>query len=146
MKVLKIVLLVVFISLGCLLSGCGETKAEKHLRQGNEYLRYYSQGKYEQAIDEFQKVIKIDPNNLLGHFFLGVCYKLQGELDAADAAAILIADQGNEMVIPNTYTTIGNEAFFNTGLISVEIPNSVTIINKGAFAYTGLASVVIFFR
>ena len=64
----------------------------------------------------------------------------------ADAAAILIADRGNEVVIPNTYTTIGNEAFFNTGLISVEIPNSVTIINKGAFAYTGLASVVIFFR
>ena len=64
----------------------------------------------------------------------------------ADAAAILIADQGNEVVIPNTYTTIGDEAFFNTGLISVEIPNSVTIINKGAFAYTGLASVVIFFR
>ena len=47
MKILKIVLLVVFISLGCLLSGCGETKAEKHLRQGNEYLRHYSQGKYE---------------------------------------------------------------------------------------------------
>ena len=64
----------------------------------------------------------------------------------ADAAAILIADQGNEVVILKTYTTIGNEVFFNTGLISVEIPNSVTIVNKGAFAYTRLASVVIFFR
>ena len=64
----------------------------------------------------------------------------------ADAPAILIADQGNEVVILKTYTTIGNEVFFNTGLISVEIPNSVTIINKGAFAYTGLALVVIFFR
>ena len=105
MKVLKIVWLVIFIGLGCLLSGCSEKEVEKHFRQGNEY---YSQGKYEQAIDEFQKVIKIDPNNLLGHFFLGACYKLQGELDAA---AILIADQGNEVVIPNTYTTIGNEDF-----------------------------------
>ena len=64
----------------------------------------------------------------------------------ADAAAILIADQGNEVVIPSTYNSIGDGAFFDTGLISVEIPNSVTIINKGAFAYTGLASVVIFFR
>ena len=39
----------------------------------------------------------------------------------ADDAAILIADQGNEVVIPNTYTTIGNEVFFNTGLASVVI-------------------------
>ena len=39
----------------------------------------------------------------------------------ADAAAILIADQGNEVVIPNTYTNIGNEVFFNTGLASVVI-------------------------
>jgi len=50
MKVLKIVFLVHFICLGCLLSGCGETEARKHFRQGNEY---YSQGEYEQAIDEY---------------------------------------------------------------------------------------------
>ena len=49
MKVLKIVLLVVFIGLGCLLSGCGEMEAKKHFRQEYEYSQ---QGKLEEAIAE----------------------------------------------------------------------------------------------
>ncbi|MBP97657.1 hypothetical protein CMK18_17025 [Candidatus Poribacteria bacterium] len=36
MKVLKIVLLVVFICLGCVLSDCGEMGIEKYFRQGYE--------------------------------------------------------------------------------------------------------------
>ena len=69
-----------FIGLGCLSSVYGETKAEKHLRQGNEY---YSQGKYEQAIDEFQKVIKIDPSFVPPHYNLGNLYYQQGKFDDA---------------------------------------------------------------
>ena len=80
MRIRNTIWLIVFIGLGCLLSGCSETEAEKHFRQGHEY---YSQGEYKQAIAEYQKVIEIDPNNLLGLFLLGACYKLQGELDDA---------------------------------------------------------------
>ena len=80
MKVLKIVLLVVFISLGCLLSGCGETETDKHFRQRYEY---YWQGEYEQAISELQKVIEIDPNYLDAHVGLGLVYRQQSKLDDA---------------------------------------------------------------
>jgi len=54
MKVLKIVWLVVFIGLGCLLSGCSETEADKHFRQEYEY---HQQGKLEEAIASYQKTI-----------------------------------------------------------------------------------------
>ena len=68
MKVLKIVWLVIFIGWGYLLSGCGETEAEKHFRQGNEY---DSQGKYEQAIDSYQKAIEIDPTDFMAYYNRG---------------------------------------------------------------------------
>ena len=68
MKILKIVWLVIFIGLGFLPSVYGATEAEKHFRQGDEY---YSQGKYEQAIDEFKKVVEIDANHLDAHLSLG---------------------------------------------------------------------------
>ena len=51
----------------------------------------------------------------------------------ADAATILIADQGNEVVIPSTYNSIGDGAFSNTELTSVVIPDSVISIGAGAF-------------
>jgi hypothetical protein len=49
----------------------------------------------------------------------------------------------DELVIPNTFTTIGDYAFQKcTSLTSVYIPNSVTSIGKGAFNYcTSLTSV-----
>ena len=45
--------------------------------------------------------------------------------------------------IPNTVTSIGEAAFYNTFLINVTIPNSVTSIGNWAFAYTGLTNVTI---
>ena len=65
------------------------------------------------------------------------------ELDSTDAGA-LISDQGTDVVIPNTYTSIGDSAFEGRGLTSVTIPDSVTIIGNYAFQNcSGLTSVTI---
>ena len=45
------------------------------------------------------------------------------------------------ITIPNSVTSIGEEAFRNTGLDSVTIPNSVTSIGNNVFSGTGLTSV-----
>jgi hypothetical protein len=47
------------------------------------------------------------------------------------------------VTLPNSVTTIGEDAFVYTGLTSVTIPNSVTAIGGAAFAYTGLTSVTL---
>ena len=60
MKILKIVWLVIFIGLGCLPSVYGETKAEKHFRQGYEY---HQQGKLDDAVTSYQKASDFHPNN-----------------------------------------------------------------------------------
>ena len=47
--------------------------------------------------------------------------------------------------IPNTVTSIGNYAFFGSGLTSITIPASVTSIGNGAFQYCyNLASVTVY--
>jgi hypothetical protein len=47
------------------------------------------------------------------------------------------------VIIPNSVTSIGDNAFFNTLLNSVTIPNSVTSIGDDAFGHTQLTSVTI---
>ncbi len=48
-------------------------------------------------------------------------------------------------VIPNTVTSIGEDAFNNSGLTSIEIPGSVTRIGNYAFVdCTGLTSIVLY--
>ena len=49
----------------------------------------------------------------------------------------------SSVTIPNSVTDIGSYAFARTGLTSVTIPNSVTDIGSRAFALTGLTSVTI---
>ena len=73
--------MVIFVGLGCLLSGCdkvNEIKIEIHKNQGREC---YDQGKYEEVIVEYKKVIEINPNSTRAHYNLGVVYMQQGKLD-----------------------------------------------------------------
>ena len=49
----------------------------------------------------------------------------------------------SSVIIPNSVTTIGREAFEGSGLTSIVIPNSVTFLGEGSFRETGLTSVVI---
>ncbi|KZR64422.1 leucine-rich repeat protein [Prochlorococcus sp. MIT 1303] len=62
------------------------------------------------------------------------------ELTKSDAEG-LIEEQGNDVIIPEGYGSIGSGAFLDTELTSVEIPNSVTEIGDQAFQGTGLTSV-----
>ncbi len=57
----------------------------------------------------------------------------------------LNGEEIKDLVIPNSVTSIGNNAFWNcTGLTSVTIPNSVTNIGESAFAgCIGLTSITI---
>ena len=86
MKVLKIVLLVIFIGLSCLLYDCGMVQAIGHLNQGYEYI---DQGKLKDATAEFQKVNALDPDNhnlkirAQAYLDLGDACREQGELDNA---------------------------------------------------------------
>jgi hypothetical protein len=60
------------------------------------------------------------------------------------AAALSLIDENGHAEIPNTYTSIGANAFANnSNLKSVTIPDSITSIGNNAFEYTALTSVII---
>jgi hypothetical protein len=59
------------------------------------------------------------------------------------AAALSLIDENGHADIPDTYTSIDDDAFRDTDLKSVTIPDSVTSIEEGAFNNTKLTSVII---
>lgn len=58
-------------------------------------------------------------------------------------ALVLVSQQGFDVIIPDTYTSIGSSAFYNFGINSVMIPDSVTRIGDYAFEGNNLAGVQI---
>ena len=57
---------------GCLLSACEIYEATQHSNKGNEY---FDQGKLEDAISSYQKVIQLDSNVAPAYFGLGYVYQ-----------------------------------------------------------------------
>ena len=84
MRIRNTIWLIVFIGLGCLLSGCGGMETRWHLRKG---YRYFDQGKHEEALAAFQQAIQIgvDPNVTpeWTNECQGMIYLTQGKLDDA---------------------------------------------------------------
>jgi len=51
----------------------GQTVASgKHLANGK---KFYNQGKYAKAMQEFNKAVEADPQNREAHYYLGTCYQ-----------------------------------------------------------------------
>lgn len=87
-------------------------------------------------------------NGYIAYFFGGNTYALNGECVPATLSKIEIscaskiapyalygASSVKELALPDTLLEIGNFAFVNTSVESVEIPTSVTSIGFGAFKY-----------
>ena len=108
MNIRNTVGLIVFIGLGCLLFADGaNANPFDALRKVNKYLNvkihyrlgriYQTQGKLDDAITEFQKVIEIDPKNADAYGYLGGVFQEEGKLEKAikkQSRSILTICQG----------------------------------------------------
>jgi len=53
-----------------------QTSAEEHIAKGNEY---YKQQQYDQAIDEYDRALQINPNNSIAKFNMANALYMQGK-------------------------------------------------------------------
>jgi len=96
-------------------------------------------------------MIKIIPPIILLFSFFSISAIAEGTdgdslIDSVDVevsvldrqTALALIDENGHADIPNIYTEIGYEAFYNSNLSSVSIPNSIITIGGGAFAWTNL--------
>jgi hypothetical protein len=60
-----------------------------------------------------------------------------------ELAQALIDEQGLHVIIPEIYTSIADEAFYNKGLLSINIPSCITTIGINAFHRNNLHTVEI---
>ncbi len=77
---MKRLLAIFLIGISCLLSACEKYEATKHYHKG---FRYYEPGKLDQAIEEYKKAIRIDPNHVDAHGNLANIYWKKGMYDEA---------------------------------------------------------------
>ena len=94
MRIRNTIWLIVFIGLGCLLSGCSYDPIDEQKQRiavnPNDIWAYYNLGnvykdlgRYEEAIVEYQKTIEIDPKHANAHYDLASIYSLKKEKDLA---------------------------------------------------------------
>jgi len=82
---------------------------DKNLDKGIEQ---YSQEKYDEAIESFEKVVKKFPTSIEGYYNLGLSYLRKGELDQAIASFEKAKDLNPEAY--TVYLALG-EGYFNKG-------------------------------
>ena len=78
-----VILLALVLLVGSLLTGCGgatEGTAEWHFDQGN---KLYGQGRYDEAIKEYSKAIRLNPELAEAYYNRGLTYKKLGQLERA---------------------------------------------------------------
>jgi len=83
----KLIVIISIIIFGLAFGGVGMTKYVNASQVKNELVlgnKYLEEGKYEEAILEFQKVIKIEPNNIEARVGLAKAYQKTGKLDDAE--------------------------------------------------------------
>lgn len=67
-----------FIFLGAFLGGCSKNPAELQKEYMSKGLDYLANGKNNEAIIEFQNLLKLNPKSASGHLYLGEGYKNKG--------------------------------------------------------------------
>ncbi|MGR3311154.1 MAG: tetratricopeptide repeat protein [Candidatus Brocadiales bacterium] len=70
-----IISVTLFICLCLITQGCGKGNSSYHNNQG---LDYYSKGMYDQAIEEFNTLLKANPSDAEAHYNLGLAYYAKG--------------------------------------------------------------------
>ncbi len=96
--------LVFFLIFGFLTCSSREKQAEKHFKVG---FGYQNQGNLDKAIEEYKKVIELNPNHLKAHMNLGAAYIGQKKYDQA-------IDEFNAVVKLNYYY---GTAHYNLGYV-----------------------------
>jgi len=79
----KVLLILPFVFLVCLLVGgqsCERKTADDCFRAGT---RFFGEGDYDKAIEEYKKAIQIDPNHINSHLNLGEAYYQKGMYEEA---------------------------------------------------------------
>ena len=100
-----IVLFALVFLIGSILAGCGPVTgtAEWHVAQAYEL---NNQGRYDEAIEECNKAIELDPNYALAYFNRGAAYINKGQYDLA------IADCNKAIELdPNNAKAYANRAY-----------------------------------
>jgi len=73
----------------------GQTVASgKHLANGK---KFYNQGKYAKAMQEFNKAVEADPQNQEAHYYLGMCYqKLDHYRESVPEFELSLREEGGD--------------------------------------------------
>ncbi len=100
--------LVFFMILTVAFLSCAKQNPEEHFKKGT---RLYAEGRYDEAIEEFQKAIKIDPTYLDAYVNLGAIYFKQGDYQKASSQY--------ETVL--RYQPYHIKAHYNLGLVQLEL-------------------------
>lgn len=84
-------------------------KSEQGMDSFRKGLGFWDLAMLEEAITEFEKVIKLEPNFIFGHFCLGLAYSQQGLYDQALSKLRLVkALTRDPQLITFVYNAIGN--------------------------------------